>query len=119
MPLVNIHMRKGFSTDYKKKYLDAVHEGLLSALKIDDSDRFQRITEYEDNLFEVSLGKDQRFSIIEITMFPGRTNDMKKELISKITSNLVTSIGIRAEDVFIIINDPPLCNWGMRGEQLG
>ena len=35
----------------------------------------------------------------------------------KITGLLCEKLGIAATDVFIVMNDPPLENWGMGGNQ--
>jgi len=119
MPLVRIDMIKGKSPDYKKKVLDAVHEGLLEALDIADWDRFQRIVEIEKDDFETSPQKTDDFMIIELTLFPGRTKEQKKLAIEKVTSKLCESLKIAPTDVFIVINEPPLENWGMGGVQKG
>ncbi len=57
------------------------------------------------------------FMIIELTLFPGRTREQKGDAIKAITSQLVDSLGIAPTDVFIVIDEPPLENWGMGGIQ--
>ena len=76
MPLVRIEIIKGRSSDYKKKLLDAVHEGLVKAIQIEDWDRFQRLIEIEDDFFEKSTSKTDKFTMIEITQ-------ISKSIISK------------------------------------
>ena len=119
MPLVKIEMIKGKSPDYKKEILDIVHEGLIDALGIEDWDRFQRIIEIEKENFELPEGKSEDFLLIELTLFPGRTKEQKKAVIETITSNLSSKLGIKETDVFMIINEPPLENWGLAGKQKG
>lgn len=55
--------------------------------------------------------------IIELTIFPGRTREQKKNAIKKITGLLCEKLEIPATDVFIVMNEPPLENWGMGGKQ--
>ena len=107
MPLVNVALLKGKTPKYKKKVLDSIHQGLIDSIGIEDWDRFQRVTEY---------GPDD-FMIIELKLFPGRTSEQKKDLIEKITDNLNQSLKIAPSDVFIVIEEPPLENWGMGGKQ--
>lgn len=57
--------------------------------------------------------------IIEITLFPGRTKEQKKALIEHLTASLVDNLHIPPTDVFIVIHEPPLENWGMGGRQKG
>ena len=119
MPLVRIDMVKGKSPEYKKNVLDVVHEGLIEAFGIEDRDRFQRIVEIPGEDFEIPEGKTEDFLIIELTIFPGRTKEQKKAAISKITADLNNKLNIAPTDVFILINEPPLENWGMAGQQKG
>ena len=117
MPLVKINLLKGKTAEYKKTVFDCVHQGLIEALGISDWDRFQRIIEFDRSDFEAPAEKSDNFMIIELTIFPGRTKEQKKAAIEIITSKLVTALSIAPEDVFIIINEPPLENWGMAGKQ--
>ena len=117
MPLVNVVMLKGKSSEYKKTVLDCIHQGLVESLGIEDWDRFQRITEYDTEEFEFPGFKTDAFMIIELTLFPGRTKEQKGDAINSITSRLADSLGIAAADVFIVINEPPFENWGMGGVQ--
>ena len=52
MPLVKIEILKGYSKEYKKAILDAVHDALVESIKIPDHDRFQRLYELEKENFE-------------------------------------------------------------------
>ena len=104
-------------SEYKKFVLESVHNGLVASLGIEDWDRFQRIIEYEKCDFETAPEKTDNFMIIELSLFPGRTKEQKKMAIEMITSNLVSSLSIKPTDVFIVINEPPLENWGMGGNQ--
>jgi len=119
MPLVRIELIGGKNPEYKKTLLNCIHEGLVDALGIEDWDRFQRIIEIDKDDFETAPGKTDNFMIIELTLFPGRTREQKKAAIEIITAKLVTCLGIEPTDVFIVINEPPLENWGMGGNQKG
>lgn len=117
MPLVRIEIIKGKTADYKKTLLSAVHTALKKSLGIPDWDRYQRLIEIEDEYFERSDSKTDAFTMIELTMFPGRTKETKAGVFREITEELQKQLGIRPEDVFIVINDPPSENWGLAGKQ--
>ena len=119
MPLVSIHMYAGHTPEYKKQVLDCVHNGLVEALGIEDWDRFQRINEYHEDVFETPAGKTAHFMIVECTLFPGRSKEQKRNAIEAITSKLCDTLNIAATDVFIVMHEPPLENWGMGGVQKG
>ena len=117
MPLVRIEIIKGKSHEYKKNVLDAVHDGLVKSLGIEDWDRVQRLYEIDDEYFERSDEKTDSFTMIELTLFPGRTKEQKGKAIELVTKELTERVGIPAKDIFIVINDPPLENWGFGGIQ--
>ena len=77
MPLVRIEILKGRSADEKQRLLDAVHASLVEAFGIPDDHRTQRIVEHEAENFEISPGAGERYTLIEITAFPGRSADAK------------------------------------------
>ena len=114
-PLVKIEIRKGFSSEYKKAILDGVHQALVDALGIPDSDRFQRIYELDKEDFECPPDRSQTVTMIQITMFPGRSFEAKKELYQNIIQNLGENPGIDGNDIMIILLEPPMENWGIRG----
>lgn len=119
MPLVRIEILKGHPKEYKKMLLQAVHEALEATLHIENWDRFQRLYELEEEYFERSESKTNQFTMIELTLFPGRTKEMKGAVIREITKLLGERLGIAPTDIFIVIQEPPLENWGMGGEQKG
>lgn len=117
MPLVRIEIIKGKTEQYKKTLLDGVHAALIGALGIEDWDRFQRLYELDEAQFEKPEGKSEKFTIIEITMFPGRTKAQKAALFREITDRLQADPGIEPKDVFIVLHEPPDENWGLAGKQ--
>ena len=119
MPLIRVDIVKGKSPEYKKILLDCIHEGMMETLGIEDWDRFQRIIEIDKENFEIPSGKTEKFTIIEITMFQGRSKEQKRALIEIITKKLGERLEIIPTDVFIIINEPPNENWGLGGKQKG
>jgi hypothetical protein len=47
-------------------------------------------------------------------MFPGRSFSAKRRLYEAIVGNL-GKLGIAAIDVFIVLHEPPMEDWGVRG----
>lgn len=115
MPLVKVEIFKGKSQEYKKALLDGIHSALVEAFKIPDYDRMQRLYELERKNFEIAPTKTEQFTLIEITAFQGRSLEAKKNLYSAIIRNLGQLPGINCDDITIVLNEPPLENWGIRG----
>ena len=66
---------------------------------------------------EETEGKTDNFMIIELTLFPGRTKEQKAKTIETITKKINENLSVAREDIFIVIEEPPLDNWGMAGKQ--
>ena len=113
MPLVQLEVLKGQPTLRKKALFDAVHEALVEAFQIPDDDRVQRLVEHDGDDFDVP---SQSFTIVTITMFPGRSLGAKRRLYRTIIERF-GDIGIPAADVNIVLDERPLENWGIRGGQ--
>ena len=115
MPLVRITIRSGQSAAYKKELLDGIHKALIQAFKIPEHDRYQILHELGPEHFETPPAKTEKVTMIEITAFKGRSNEAKKQLYQVMVENLAKNPGINGEDIMIIIHEPPLENWGIRG----
>lgn len=59
--------------------------------------------------------KTENFIFIELTVFKGRSYEAKKSLYKAIVDNLEKVLGIKRTDVLVVINEPPLENWGTAG----
>ncbi len=117
MPFVRIEIIKNKPVAYKKALMQAVHDALTASLGIEDDDRFQRLYELDADCFERRSAKTDQFTLIELTLLPGRSKELKKAVISAITHTLGERLGIAPADVFIIMHEPPLDNWGVYGKQ--
>jgi phenylpyruvate tautomerase PptA (4-oxalocrotonate tautomerase family) len=114
MPLVRIDVIRGRSAEQKKALLAAVHDALVEGLHVPDWDRTQRLHELAPEDFERPPGKSDTYTLVEISMFPGRSLDAKRRLYQAIVRNL-GQLGTAPSDVFIVLHEPPMENWGVRG----
>jgi phenylpyruvate tautomerase PptA (4-oxalocrotonate tautomerase family) len=115
MPLVSIEILAGKNPAYKKALLDGVHAALVHALKIPGDDRNQRLHELAVENYERRPGRTNKFTLVEITLFAGRSMDAKRFLYSAIVENLGRDPVIDGNDIIIVLHEVPLENWGIRG----
>ncbi len=115
MPVVRITIRSGKPPEYKKALLDGVHDALVRSFKIPEQDRYQALLEIGPDQFEAPPAKSDNITIIEMTIFKGRSIEAKKMLYASIVSNLAKHPGIAGDDILIVLHEPPLENWGIRG----
>ncbi len=118
MPLVKISLLKGRSTSEKKQLLDLVHSSLVEAFKIPEDDRLQRVYEFDKDNFDIPDDRSNKYTIIEIVIFPGRSSDSKKTLYKLVFSKL-KKMKYQDNDAIIVLHEPRLENWGLRGGQSG
>lgn len=112
MPVVKIELIKGKSKDFKRIFMDTVHESLIETLKIPADDKNIRLMDYDADCFDT---KPPYQYFIEIIMFSGRTKETKSKLFRSLVDKLHDKLNIDPQSVFIVINEQPTENWGIRG----
>jgi phenylpyruvate tautomerase PptA (4-oxalocrotonate tautomerase family) len=116
MPIVRVEIREGKSPEYKKAILDGLHAALVESFKIPDYDRMQLLYELPPSRFEAGH-KSDNVTIVTITTFAGRSRESKKKLYRAIADKLAASPGIAGTDLTVVLLEPPLEDWGIRGGQ--
>ena len=114
MPLVRVETIRGRSLAERKRLLDGVHDALVEAFGIPDDDRTQRMIEHDPENFEIPPGASERYTLIEITAFPGRSPTPTRHLYQALVRNLGEA-GVPASDISVVLHEPPMENWGIRG----
>jgi phenylpyruvate tautomerase PptA (4-oxalocrotonate tautomerase family) len=114
MPHVRIEIVKGRSLAERRRLFQAVHDALMEAFRIPDDDRTQRIVEHDAENFEIPPGSSDRYTLIEITAFPGRSAEAKRTLYRALVQKL-GELAIDPMDFSVVIVEPTLESWGVRG----
>ncbi|HEY9122719.1 MAG TPA: tautomerase family protein [Bacteroidales bacterium] len=87
-------------------------DAVVEILQLPADDKNIRVLEYEPEYFQM---KPPYEMLIEISMFAGRTKETKKKLFQTIVNNLSAKGLISKEKVFILLNEQPMENWGVKG----
>jgi 4-oxalocrotonate tautomerase family enzyme len=112
MPLVKIELATGKKRETLLKIRDTVMDAVVETLQLLPDDRNIRISEYDPELFRMKAPYE---ILIEITMFEGRTRETKRKLFRTIADQLENTCDIDRKKLFILINEQPMMNWGVRG----
>ena len=115
MPLVNIYLQDVWNEKQIKNISDDIHKSLVNAFKIPENDYNHRIIKLSKEEFIHSDRKSDKCIFIEMYVFPGRSKEAKRKLYEEIFSRM-ESHGIQYNDLIIVLNEPPLMNWGMNGK---
>ena len=93
----------------------AIHNAVIEALEYPADKKFHRFLPLEKSEFLYPDDRSENYTIIEISMFEGRTIEAKKYLIKLIFENVEREVGIKPQDIEITIFETPKHNWGIRG----
>lgn len=95
---------------------EAIHQAVIEALSYPAEKRFQRFIGLDSEDFVFPADRTSSYTIIEISMFEGRSVEAKKALVRTLFKNIEHACGISAQDVEITIFETPKENWGIRGK---
>ena len=98
------------------KVSNAIHEALVESLAYPKEKIFQRFIPLEKENFIYPADRSDLYTIIEISMFEGRSKEAKKAFILKLIQNIHLQCGIGINDIEITIFETPKENWGIRGQ---
>jgi phenylpyruvate tautomerase PptA (4-oxalocrotonate tautomerase family) len=94
--------------------VEAVQAALVEALKLPVEDRGVRLVVHEPHRVAIPPQRTERFTLVSIDLFSGRSLDAKRNLYRAIITNLAP-IGIPPDDVKIVLREVDPENWGIRG----
>ncbi|MDT0235367.1 tautomerase family protein [Curtobacterium sp. BRB10] len=95
---------------------DAIHGAIMKTLDYPIEKRFQRFIALDPADFIYPEDRGPHYTIIEISMFEGRTVSAKRALISELFARIESATGIPPHSVEITITETPQLNWGIRGQ---
>src|SRR3954447_15625820 len=99
----------------KQQLSDVIHSGFMKALQSPADKRAHRFFPLDRADFFYPLGRTDRYTIIEFSMFEGRSVEAKKQLIRLLFERVHRECGIAPQDLEMTINETPKHNWGFRG----
>ena len=114
MPIARIEVRRSWPREQQQALIQALHIAMLEALKIPEWDRQIRYVEHRPEHFAVPPGASENYTLVELSMFPGRSLEAKRNLYQGIVKRF-GEFGITPKDIFIVLNEVPMDNWGIRG----
>ncbi|MEI6443309.1 MAG: tautomerase family protein [Nostocales cyanobacterium ELA583] len=114
MTQVKIYGIKDYLNPIKQRLSDAIHSCVMEALQYPADKRFHRFFSLDKSDFYYPSGRSDRYTIIEFSMFEGRSVEAKKQLIRMLFERL-QPLGISPQDLEITISETPKHNWGFRG----
>ncbi len=93
----------------------AIHEALMETFGLPENKKFHRYILFDAEDFNYSPDRTEEYTIIELSIFEGRSVETKKKLIVLLYLKIKEQIGINGQDIEITIFETPMSSWGIRG----
>ena len=115
MSQIKIYGLKENLDPIKAKLSDVIHSCVVDALHFPEDKRAHRFFPLDPSDFYYPSGRTTKYTIIEISMFEGRSVKTKKHLILLLFERVHQQLNILPQDLEITITETPKHNWGFRG----
>lgn len=100
----------------RAKLSDVLHSCTVKAFKYPENKKAHRFFYLDQEDFYYPEGRSDRYTMIEISLFDGRSIESKKILYQLIFERFEKELSISPNDVEITLTETPLHNWGIRGK---
>src|ERR1700727_2804179 len=105
------------SLDQRRGVLsEAIHAAIMTALEYPPEKKFQRFIALDEADFIYPADRGTDYTIIEISMFEGRTDAAKRALITELFTRVEAQAVISPHSLEITLTETPKVNWGIRGQ---
>ncbi|HLQ76816.1 MAG TPA: tautomerase family protein [Terriglobia bacterium] len=115
MAQIKIYGIRIYLDPIKGRLSDVIHSCVMDALQFPADKRAHRFFPLDAGDFFYPAGRTERYTIIEISLFEGRSIETKKRLIRLLFERIHADLGISPQDLEITITETPKHNWGFRG----
>ena len=115
MAQVKIYGLNAHLSGLRRQLSDVIHIAAIEAFGLPESKRFHRFISLNREEFIFPNSRSERYTIIEVSMFEGRSVVAKRSYIHKLFAGL-EALGIERQDVEITLFETPRHNWGIRGK---
>lgn len=99
----------------KKQLSEIIHSCFMDAFDYPSEKRFHRFFPMDQEDFLFANERTVAYTIIEISIFEGRSIESKKKLINLLFDQIKNELNISSDDIEITIFETPKHNWGIRG----
>jgi Tautomerase enzyme len=100
----------------REKVSELIHECVMEAFQYPKEKKAHRFIYIEKDSFFYFDERTEKHTIIELSVFEGRSVDAKKKLHKLLFEKFENELGIIPMDLEITIFETPMYNWGIRGK---
>ena len=100
----------------RERLSEVLHQCVVDAFQYPANKKAHRFCYLEPGDFYYPEGRSEKYTIIEILLFEGRSVSAKKALYQHIFRSFEQELHISPNDVEITLIETPMDNWGIRGK---
>ncbi|UPK41934.1 tautomerase family protein [Paenibacillus pabuli] len=100
---------------FKAQLSQVIHSVMVDVVGLPEDKKFHRYFPMNKDDFLFPSNRSTGYTIIEISMFEGRTDQVKRELIQQLFIRINEQLKLSPNDVEITIFETPRSHWGIRG----
>ncbi len=119
MPLINIDVIKGRSDKELLTLLDTVHEAMVEAFGVPNTDRYQIVTEHEPHhlvALDTGLGLKRTEDLVFLRFVSrARPEAAKQRLYQLLAARLQSGCGLSPDDLIVSITESSAADWSFGG----
>lgn len=105
VPHIRVEVAGPKDARHKAAVLQGVRAGVVEGLGVPNSRVTVRLVEIAPEEISLPACRSANFTIVEVTLFEGRTPQIKHACADAIRTELAIDPGVDATDVFIVFND--------------
>lgn len=117
MPSTRIETRAGWIAGRHAEIIAAVQRALVEGILIPEKDRCIRIHEYPAEAFAAPPGRGATYTVVEVSLFRGRSIDAKRRLYAKL-ADAFAGFGVPLADLKVVLHESPREDWSVGGVAL-
>ena len=116
MPFVEIFVAERRPPAERRRLADAVHRALVRTIDVPLDDRFQSVQIHAsaDLIYDpgyLGIARSDDFVAVRVTLRRGRSLEKKRALYRAITDEAFAALGIRPEDVLVVLSENDATDW--------
>lgn len=115
MAQVKVYGRRDILAANRARWSDLIQEALVATLGLPREKRFQRFLPLEPGDFIHPADRSPAYTLIEISLFEGRSPESLKALLRKLMADAQAVFGLHPNDIEITLFETPRRCWGIRG----
>jgi len=116
MTQIKIYGECGHLRANRNRLSEVIHAVAMDRLGLPQDKRFHRFIGLEREDFFRPPDRSAAYTIIEVSLFEGRSDAIKRDFLTSLMTRIVDDVGLAPEDVEITLFETPRCHWGIRGE---